>query len=343
MDLTRVIAVIGVVAIHVFGAMVTNPQIRGGVNWWSAVIVDIGFVWTVPVFVMLSGALILEPRQYAAGTAAFYRRRLIRLAPALVFWSVFYFVIVRTVISQVPISREAVVSFFLDGRPYTHLYFLWLIVGLYAVAPVLAGFLGQGSDRRALWFAGIVMAATVVTASSSSLLGALGTARPLTLMALTQWIPYVGFFVAGWALRDVVLRGWRLGAVIAGTAIALAVTILQYGLRPQWSVLDAVAPVSYFGPIVAAVAVGVFVSATGVLAAWVPRGGWAAGLRELSDASFGVFLVHFVVMILLREVPLFAHTAASFGWSVLLWITTVTVSFAIVIVMRRIPWVARLV
>lgn len=192
LDATRILAVIGVVAIHIFGAMVTDPSIHGSPSWWTAVAIDIGFIWVVPVFVMISGALILDPRQFARGTTSFYRRRLLRLAPALVFWAIFYFVVVRTMMSGSPITTDAIASFLLDGRPYTHLYFLWLIVGLYAVAPVLYAFLRDGGQRRTVLFVGVVLAVTVITGSSSAVLAATGQPRPLTLLALTQWLPYVG-------------------------------------------------------------------------------------------------------------------------------------------------------
>ena len=39
------------------------------------VVVDIGNVWVIPVFVMVSGALVLGPRAHAAGPRAFYRKR----------------------------------------------------------------------------------------------------------------------------------------------------------------------------------------------------------------------------------------------------------------------------
>lgn len=343
LDLTRVVSVVGVVAIHVFAGMVGNPDIRGESGWWAAVVADIGFVWVVPVFVMISGALILEPRQYSSGVAAFYRKRLLRLAPALVFWSLFYFAAVRTVVSQVPVTPGGLASFLLDGRPYTHLYFLWLIVGLYAVAPVLASFLRDGGPRRAFAFAASVLAVTVVTACSSSVLGMLGESRPLTLMAFTQWIPYVGYFLAGWVLRDVALRGRALAVAVVGTLIAIVIPIMQYGVRPDWKMLDAIAPISYFGPFVALASIGVFVCANSVLATWRPGERTGRVLRELSDAAFGVFLVHFALMVVLRGVPPFTGSSTSFVLTALLWTVVVISSFAIVIGMRRVPLLRRLV
>jgi len=338
-----VIAVIGVVAIHVFGAMVTDPDIRGSVRWWAAVAIDIGFVWVVPVFVMISGALILEPRQYARGTASFYRRRLVRLLPALVVWSLFYFIVVRTGMTGAAVTPIDLARFVLDGRPYTHLYFLWLILGLYAVAPVLAAFLAGGGRGRALVFAAAALCATVFTGSSASLLTAMGDARPLTLLALTQWLPYVGYFLAGWALRDVVLKRGQLAAALVTTVTAIAIAVVQYGLRPRLALLDAVAPVGYYGPFVALATLGVFVCMNSMLAGWNPGPRGIRVLRELSDSAFGVFLLHFVIMLLIRRVPPFDGASESLPLSLAEWVITVVVSFGLVWAIRRVPYVRRLV
>lgn len=343
LDVTRVVAVVGVAAIHVFAALVANPARQGSVGWWGAVVIDIGFVWVVPVFVMISGALILQPRQYEQGPLSFYRRRLLRLAPGLVFWSLFYFFVIRTALTGATVTKADLARFFLEGRPYTHLYFLWLIIGLYAVAPVLAAFLKEGGPRRAAIFAATVLAATVITGSSSSLLTAMGDPHPLTLLALTQWLPYVGYFLAGWALRGVVLRGWRLAVGIVATLVALVAPIAQYGLQPRMGVLDAVAPVSYFGPFVAIASIGVFVCVNSVFAGWAPGERGGRMLRELSDSAFGVFLVHFAIMLALRHTPWFAAADASFLLAGLEWVLVVVLSFALVYGIRRVPYLRRLV
>lgn len=49
-------------------------------------IVDIGAIWCVPVFVMISGALLLAPDTHRARPGTFWRKRLVRLLPALVVW-----------------------------------------------------------------------------------------------------------------------------------------------------------------------------------------------------------------------------------------------------------------
>lgn len=242
-----------------------------------------------------------------------------------------------------PVSRVDVAQFLFDGKPYTHLYFLWLIIGLYVVAPVLASFLRGGDDRRALGFAGIVLGVTVLTGMSASVLTGLGAPRPLTVLALTQWVPYVGYFLAGWAVRGVRLSGGRLAAAVIVTLGAVVAAVVQYGLRPGMPLLDAIVPISYYGPVVALAAVGMFVCVNSLGAGWTPGTLAQRALRELSDCAFGVFLVHFAIMVVLRAVEPFSRGGSSFVLSAVEWVLVVVLSFAGVMLMRRVPGLRRMV
>ncbi|SEB95597.1 acyltransferase [Microbacterium hydrocarbonoxydans] len=342
LDVLRIISIIGVIAIHVCGNMVGNSDVSGSVRWWVAVAVDLGFVWVVPVFVMISGALLLEPRQFDRGPAPFYRRRLLRLGPAFVFWPIFYVFVVHPAVTGQPGSWRSFVLGVIDGRSYTHLYFLWLIVGLYVIAPVLAAFLRDGGKRRAYIFAGAVLAVTVASLVSSNVLTTAGYDRSSSQTAVTQWVPYVGFFLAGWALRDLILRGWRLAAAALITMAAIALIIVQYGTRGTFPYLDALLPVSYYGPVVVIAALGCYVTANGALAGWQP-GRMTGVVRTLSDSSFGVFLIHFAVMLAVRAIPALSDTASSLPSTFAVWGIVTVLSFALVILARRVPGVRRLV
>lgn len=345
LDVLRVTAILGVIAIHVFGGIVTNPAIRGSGTWWAASAVDAASVWVVPVFVMVSGALLLSPRAHAYGPASFYRKRLLRLGPAFVFWQVFYIVVVRILLSHQQLGVKQTFWLVADGTTYTHLYFLWLIAGLYVVAPVLAAFLAGGGPRRALVFAASVLGFTVVVVGLSGLSALAGDPHPIVLNALTQWMPYVGYFLAGWALRNVVLpAGWTI--VVALVTVGLLVeTLWQHGSASPPELLQALSPAGYYGAIVAAASVGVFVVAQSVFSrlTTVPAR-FSRSLAALSDASFGVFLVHFFFLVL--AITLFpalnSARAVSVPVSVALWAGIAVVSFAVSLGARRVPGIRRL-
>jgi surface polysaccharide O-acyltransferase-like enzyme len=342
-DVLRIGAIFGVIAIHVFSGLVSNPAVRGSGSWWLAVFADIGFIWAVPVFVMVSGALLLRPTGHLDGPAAFYRKRLARLGWAFVFWQVFYIVVVRIGMSHEQLSARKIAAIVFSGNTYTHLYFLWLIVGLYLVAPILVVFLADGGPRRARWFAAVTMATTTCAYMASSVLGHFGVPAALPLMAFTQWLPYVGYFLAGWALRDVRLGGRSLWLGLAGTCVVIVANVLLYAQPQAVPLLSAVLPVNYLGPLVMLSAVGVFVVVNSVMdRVSVPVvAGRALGV--VSDAVFGVYLCHFFLLLLADRLSTTLSQRTEYWWAAIAMFAAVTVvSFSVSIALRRVPYLRRL-
>ncbi len=339
LDVLRIAAVLGVVLIHVFGGLVTNASLKFTPGWWGAAILNTGSIWVVPMFVLVSGALILREREQAAGPMVFYRRRLLRIGPAFVFWQIFYIVIVRMMISGQDLTLLSVAGMIASGNTYTHLYFLWLIVGLYLAAPVLYPFLAGGTRQRAIWLAGVLIAATSLAYS----LATWQTHTGLPLTALTQWIPFVGLFVAGAALRDLALKSGALIILSVAGASALIAWILQNALLSSDSLLFVVSPVAYTAIVPSFIAIAIFLVVQGLFARrrFPMQAVRIAG--ELSDASFGVFLVHFVIMIVLTQIPGVAEARETSFWAAFaLWVAVVVLSFAVTLVGRQVPVLRRI-
>ncbi|MFG1602670.1 acyltransferase [Actinoplanes sp. NPDC049265] len=337
LDALRLMAICGVVAIHVVGMMLGNDHLTGGRQWWAAVTIDLGLVWVVPVFVMISGALVLSPRAHAAGPAEFWRKRFVRVGPALVVWHLIYLFGARAWLKGEELNRGTVIAWLLDGKVYTALYFLWLIAGLYLVAPLIAAFLHSGGRRRSAVTAAATLGFTVAVFAASGLAALNGTPRPIALGALTMWLPYVGYFVAGWALHRVVLPAWGVALAVAGAAVSLAEVVWQYGHKPAYPALQQLVPTSYLGAGTAVAAVCVMLAATGLGARVTPGPRLGRLLRRLADATFGVFLVHLLIFEVVRRLVPAVAEASSLVVMLAAWAFVVVASFAVSLVAARIP------
>ena len=342
-DLLRIVAILGVVAIHTFGPTAANQEIEGTPTWWIARTLAIGSIFSVPVFVMLSGALNLTERAHADGPRAFYARRARRVLPALVAWNFIYLVLIRMVLFREHLSGGQIVVALVTSTVYPHLYFLWLIVGIYLVSPILRAFLAGGGARRAAWLAASLLGFTLIVFMVPRLPWLSGAVPPLQLGALTFWLAYVGYFVTGYALSVCTApRRWvRLSVV--GLVVLGAGTVVQSAFPDRFPLLAAVSPVEHLGMIVAVYSIAVFV----VGVRWLARADLSPRLArlvvELSDASFGVFLVHLIVLLLPYHFLEGFHAHRSLPEALLAYAVIVIVSFTVVIVARKTAFVKMIV
>lgn len=211
-DVVRFIAIFMVILLHSTGFpyRFLNPTITGMdvVNWFSTDVYAAMGLFGVPLFVMLTGALLLNPNRENEPLKAFYRKRLDRIGLPFIFWTIIYFAWTFTVLGQ-PLTLMSVLKGLSTGA-YTHLWYLYLLMGLYAVTPVLR-VLVKHVDRKLftylliLWFVG-----TSLTPAVHLFLPELNY-NPYTFI----FIDWVGYFLLGTYLLEAKFKGTKTILLIA--------------------------------------------------------------------------------------------------------------------------------
>ena len=349
----RVVAIGGVVLIHTAGLTYGNKALRGSDVWWVASLATFSTKWAVPLFVMVSGALLLTP-PVNRSAGLFFRRRLSRIGIPLVVWHVVYITLTATLV-MTTVVPSILIADFLRADSYTGLYFFWLILGLYLITPLLWPVVA-GISRRALAVTGAALVAlAAINTSALQVIGRLGggitAAGDPTVFS--KFIPFIGFFLLGYALRDVIVRGRRRLLALAALTIALSMETLwqvsggataMFGVQTaNW--LNILMPVHYQGFVLGASAVAMFVLIRSVAH---PESRWAQPrtarrARYAGDLALGVFATHLLVMFVLLHIP--GHEwrsgAKTLPQLVVLVTATLVGSTALTIVIKRIPLLRR--
>lgn len=88
-DYLRVLAIFAVVTIHATSFIYSDFNKIPNDDWWLANTLNGLSRFSVPMFIMISGYLLLG---HDIGTKDFYISRGFRIIPALIFWSIFFVV-----------------------------------------------------------------------------------------------------------------------------------------------------------------------------------------------------------------------------------------------------------
>lgn len=124
LDVARVLACFLVVVVH----LSATDFYLFGPKWWPANFYDSIARVAVPIFFLITGALILVPEQ---DIGKFYRKRIGKVLQPLILWSLVYAFIYK---SATPLDSLIDI---LKGVSTGHLWYFYAIIGLYLSAPFL--------------------------------------------------------------------------------------------------------------------------------------------------------------------------------------------------------------
>ena len=289
-DGLRVFSIIAVIMLHTSAVRVANwPQLES-VTWWVSHVFDSMCRWAVPVFIMLSGALILDlSRPYTL--CGFYKKRFVRVVIPFLFWASFYYFWSYKSYGM-NITPDFIKKSLWQGLTYNHLYFVFIILGLYAVVPVLRLLL----KYIPLWNIWILVAALFVVSSSGILF------RYLPMNGLTRFVPYLSYFLLGYLIR---LRGekikWRILFIPAFVSATTVIIFKTYLLVSQFGRDDyrAFAWYDHFsvGVIIQSLCVFLFAQTIFDASKETATNGL---IKLLSPVAFGIYLIHVVFLDVLR-------------------------------------------
>lgn len=336
-DLARVVAMVAVVVLHCAAPLLVQYEQRGPAHWWVGNLYDSAARWCVPLFVMVSGGLLLgRTRPWRR----YFGRRARRVLLPFVAWTLIYFAWAVGFFDRA-IEPEALLRVAVEEPIYYHLWFFYMLLGLYVLAPIVDTWL-RAAERRdvayllAIWFAWASVLPMVERLFAVDVY--------LSPAAADSPARFLGYFVLGHVLRDVRLAGrgrWLAGlALLAGFAATAGgtwyLTVVRGGGAFDGLFYE------YYSVNVLVMSVALF-----LLLQSVRPGRFAPHLRAASALVFGVYLVHAMFIGLFKSGRLgFELSATTLHPAIgvpLFAAAVYAASCLAVMLLRRIPLVARIV
>lgn len=156
-DRLRNLATFMVILIHVAAPIAHADGSDYNGSWWWA-----GNFWNsltrpgVPLFVMLSGYLLLG-KDYELG--GFLKKRFSRVVVPAVFWMLIYS-LYGFLAKGSPATIGEALKGIVSGPVHYHLWFIYLIIGLYLIYPILRPWVRSATEKEFLYFFALCALAT---------------------------------------------------------------------------------------------------------------------------------------------------------------------------------------
>jgi surface polysaccharide O-acyltransferase-like enzyme len=342
-NILRSIAIIGVIIVHSAGPLLSITDNQS--YWWTGNIYDGLVRWCVPVFVMISGALLLNPDKNDS-LHVFLNKRASKIILPFVFWIVFY-TIWKYKSDLGSMSIPAAVKEMMSGNVYFHLWFLYMIVGIYLITPLIQIIIRHGNRQiieyyLIIWF---------ITSSLFTLFPYLLDVR--IGLQLPYFTGYLGYFILGYYLHHFNLTSKMKKIIYAGGAIGLLVTLFGTYIGTERADFFDGYFYEYHSPNTVLASIAIFVLFRSInWDSMLPKDGqFMKWMNSISIASFGIYLIHPLVMNVIASDEMMKLIGFKINYSLIHPVIGTPITIIVVLllshlsiwIMRKIPFVQKLV
>lgn len=335
-ELIRSAAIAAVVFIHVASPIVNNYGESSTFSWFLISVMDALLRWCVPVFIMVSGALVLTKDE---SPERFYRKRLGRIGWPLVFWMVVYWLTAAVTVPPAKTVQQMFQSIVFE-QPFLHFYFLFIMLELALITPWLRRVVRSLTDRSLALLTALFLYIGIAYLTK-------------TTFVLFLFIPYIGYYLYGFYAKDNSLQMRRTKIIAIATIFATAICTvwLRYLVIQRQLVLPGIVNsldlLAYLSPAIVLISLLMFLllkdpAIVRRVMKLVPQ----KKIIQLGEASFGIYLIHPILQLLQGEYiahldywqmhyPMFVTLA--------LWMCLFSLSWLLVWLLRKNSWTRRLV
>jgi surface polysaccharide O-acyltransferase-like enzyme len=335
-DVMRVVAAFAVVWQHVGGQGWNEsfPSLEWEIRNLYVSIAQ----WSVPLFIMISGALFLAPEKQLI-IRRLYGKNILRIVYVFLFWSLIYMIYTE----GFDIDFKVAVVSILKGPP--HFWFLKIMIGLYIMIPILKSVV---PNRQAFRY--LVIFSIVATFVIPELILRVGLYNMQWMDILNEYydgfgiapLGFLSYFVLGYYLYSYPTRKCVKYTIYVLALVSLIGSILLTHFCSHylgWSFgffYDDMRPFV----MIQACAIFIFIKDYGTSISPIAR----HGIVCLSNCSLGIFLVHPIFLRMLND--FFAFNTSTYNplFFIPIFVFIVfTISFFMVRIISYIPYLNKTV
>ena len=328
-DVLNILACLSVVFLH-HNALVHGWQASSA--WAQALIVEVVCYWAVPVFLMLSGATLLDYRK-KYDTKTFFKKRFVRVLIPFLFWS--SLLLVKQCLQNNTFLPDyhfsTVINAILGYQALEIYYFFPLILSIYLLFPMLSLLT---ENRKILWYICISIFACdsiIIPLGGVMDINSLAAFRlPIETMLI---YPLLGYLLS----TTNISRKQRFLIYFS----AIVVSVFRYAWTYHYSCITGATDRTWFAyqsfcGVILACGIFVFFKYLNLC-----NNLSAKLLSLLSSCSLGVYLIHRIIME--YEPDVFGVEINGNNWRWIFPFVTYFICIVIVLLLKKTPWINKVV
>lgn len=328
-DILRILSIFSVILIHVSAENWYKP----GVDrfWLENNFLNCLVRWSVPLFVVITGALLLDRENITIKST--YLKYFKKILICLIIWHFFYYFYttpIFTISSFIKAAKEGIL-----GTTYAHLWYLYLLLGLYALLPILNK-LVKALNKKELLYLLIIGFATTSLIKDITLFTNINFTRLIEPYKVFTFSTYIFYFILGYYLKKYKPSNKKINIAMLIISTILLVVVSLYSNEMSIKTGE---HLQYAGPesiISVLFIISLFSVAGDVLGKRQNK-----IVTKLGELTFGVYLIHFWVEKTLLKYGIHANIMSPIVGCILVSILVMVISYIISYIISKIPYVRK--
>ena len=247
----------------------------------------------VPLFVMISGYFLLPMK---SDLTQFFRKRALRVVYPFVIWCIvyaiyYYFKRNDTIQDVINNILHIPVNF---GTEVGHLWFIYMILGLYILTPVISPWLEQCSKKQLQGYLCLWAFTNCIPYIHLVFPAILGECFWNPSPMLYYFTGFAGYYILGFYIRRYNSLSSRTSLILIVTGYLFTAFFYQYRINVATSVSELELGWRFCAINISLMAFGVFSLIKNIH--WKQNGLTAGFIKDLSRKSYAVYFIHLIIV-----------------------------------------------
>jgi surface polysaccharide O-acyltransferase-like enzyme len=291
-DSLRALATIAVIVLHVTAPLLTSMESL--TDWWIGNIIESSVRFSVPVFFMLTGALLFD-KEYPIGI--FLKKRFFRVIVPFIFWSMIYILfslLIKTLHNE-QLDFCKVVMFIIDQYKNSssyHLWFVYTLLGIYLFIPIISKWINNSTNKEILYFLLLWLTTVLFAYPILSIFK--------TKIDFSYFTGFLGYTILGYYLRKIKFKNSQKKDFIAIVLFLIGLIITILGTYFLFKINGEMDELYYeyltLNVLMCSIGIYLYVKDKNIKNQSVLK-----FLNLINRFSYGIYLVHILVLIFLTK------------------------------------------